>query len=296
MNCPAVTETIVRWLKNYLLTNNQKGFVVGVSGGIDSALVSTLCSLTGKPVMLLTLPINQAADQVTRGFDHIKWLKAFDSKKLEGSHEPWYRAEISSRDVDLTKTFEAIKGTLDIAVQRDELAMANLQARLRMSTLYAYAGHLGYVVAGTGNKVEDFGVGFFTKWGDGAVDLSPIGDLSKSQVWELAEYLGILESIRKAKPTDGLWGDNRSDEDQIGASYAELEWAMGVCESDPFISEGFDQKCDSYGFVDNSLPYSQTVNYTKRQRDVLLIYMKRHLQSRHKFEPIPVCKIPKVIL
>jgi NAD+ synthase len=159
-----------------------------------------------------------------------------------------------------------------------------------MCTLYAYAGHNGYLVAGTGNKIEDFGVGFFTKWADGAVDLSPIGDLSKSQVWELARFLGVHDDIIKAIPTDGLWEDNRGDEDAIGASYPELEWAMAEAETKK-INAG-----DWPATVRNWEMGGSTGPYTKREIEVMTIYLQRHTATRHKINPIPVCPIPAVLL
>jgi NAD+ synthase len=147
------------------------------------------------------------------------------------------------------------------------LAMANSRSRLRMMTLYAIGQSENCLVAGTGNKIEDFGVGFYTKYGDGGVDISPIADLTKSEVFELAAHLGVIESIRIAKPTDGLWGDGRSDEDQLGATYPELEWAMDFEGDEETLSE--------------------------RQKEVLAIYSKFHIQNKHKMEPIPVCLVPK---
>lgn len=262
----AVARHIEIWLKRQLRVSPQSGFVLGVSGGVDSALVSTLCARTGAPTLLLTLPIHQADDQVTRGGNHIKWL-------MEN------HTNVTTAKVDLTGVFETTRTALGSEVAEDLLAMANLRARLRMSTLYAYAGHYGFLVAGTGNLIEDFGIGFFTKWGDGAVDLSPIGNLSKSQVWELAKYLGVSDDIIKAKPTDGLWADNRGDEDAIGATYQELEWAMAEWQSGRA-----------------SRAYEITNEYTERECMVLNIYDNRHQANQHKFNPIPVCQIPAVLL
>jgi len=276
MNCIAIEQIIVDWLKEYLKKSNQEGFVVGISGGVDSALVSTLCALTKYPTLLLSLPIHQSADQIKRARDHMTWL-------VGQAYAAGQKDNVALAEVDLTESFTTLKHHLRGEVQEDELAMANMRSRLRMTTLYAYAGHNGYLVAGTGNRVEDYGIGFCTKFGDSAVDISPIGDLSKTQVWELAKHVGISKEITQAVPTDGLWADNRGDETQIGASYAELEWAMGICETknytDPLI-----------------YPSTTDIKFTPRQEIVLQIYLQRHASSRHKFNPIPVCTIPKVIL
>lgn len=256
MNTLKVTEHITDWLSAYIEKSNTKGFVVGISGGIDSAVTSTLCALTGKPVICVNMPIHQAESQVNRSNEHIKWLS---------KHHP----NVKGITTDLTSNFENWKSTLPHAVQ-DELTMANVRARMRMTCLYAYAGNSKMLVAGTGNKVEDFGVGFFTKYGDGGVDLSPIADLNKTQVFELAKHLNIIASIQSAQPTDGLWGDDRSDEDQLGATYPELEWAM------------------EYNGSKNSL--------SKRQKEVLEIYHKLNKANTHKMLPIPVCEIPEVFL
>ena len=215
MDTPKVTEHIVQWLKDYANNANVKGFVVGISGGIDSAVTSTLCAKTGLTTLCLELPIHQAKSQVNRANEHIKQLKERFSN-------------VNEIEVNLTSTFEDfIKALPKVdSSSKVDLARANTRARLRMTTLYYFAGLHGLLVAGTGNKVEDFGVGFFTKYGDGGVDLSPIADLLKSEVYELAAHLNVPKSIQEAKPTDGLFGDSRTDEDQIGASYDELEWAM----------------------------------------------------------------------
>jgi len=269
MNCKAVKNTIIDWLRAQLEKSGQHGFVLGVSGGVDSALVSTLCAATGKSTLLLTLPIYQAEDQMKRGADHIKMLM---------NARP---STVTTEEVNLNDVFDTFKKSLSSAVANDALVMANLRARLRMTTIYAYAGRNGYLVAGTGNKIEDFGVGFFTKWGDGAVDLSPIGDLSKSQVWELAHFVGVSDDIVKAVPTDGLWSDNRGDENQIGATYPELEWAMGIFESHKDIMP---EELITRTYL------------TSHEREVLRIYITRHNQNMHKFNPIPICIVPSVLL
>jgi NAD+ synthase len=253
MNTTAVIKHIVAWLANYSESSFTKGFVVGVSGGVDSAVTSTLCALTGKNVIVVNMPILQPPSQYQRSKEHIEWLKRTFKN-------------VTSFNVDLTKSFEQISTDLTNDIQ-DHLTMANVRARLRMTTLYAYAGHYSYLVAGTGNKVEDFGVGFFTKYGDGGVDISPIADLMKTEVFALAKELDIIQSIQAAKPTDGLWDDDRSDEDQIGASYPELEWAMEFEGEESSISA--------------------------REVEVLAIFRKLNMANQHKMNPIPVCKIPE---
>lgn len=260
MNMDRVIDHITEWLRSYCERNAQLGFVVGVSGGIDSALTSALCARTGLPTLCVEMPIHQATSQVARAQEHIAWLM---------KRHPNVRMEV----VQLTPVFDNLMTVLppfaDKAVM--ELALANTRARLRMTTLYYFAGLLRYVVAGTGNKVEDFGIGFFTKYGDGGVDLSPIADLTKTEVYAVARELGIVDSIMQAKPTDGLWGDDRSDEDQIGASYPELEWAMELREKalDP-----------------------EAIDLSPRQREVLAIFDRRKAANAHKMTMPPVCVIP----
>ncbi len=255
MKTKEVVNHIVNWLTAYANTANIEGFVVGVSGGIDSAVTSTLCAMTGKNLIVLNMPILQPPSQFDRSNEHIAWLQSRFPKT-------------NGQTIDLTNGFEQLAKDLPKNIQ-DHLTMANLRARLRMATLYAFAGNAGYLVAGTGNKVEDFGVGFFTKYGDGGVDLSPIADLMKTEVFEIAKELGIVNSIQKAKPTDGLWDDDRSDEDQIGATYPELEWAMRYIELE------------------------SDAELTERQAEVMKIYLSRNRANRHKMEAIPVCEIPK---
>lgn len=254
-----VINHIVNWLTSYSNQSYTQGFVVGISGGIDSALTSTLCALTQKPVIVLNMPIRQHKAEHDRGLEHIEWLK---------KNYP----NITSETVNLTGIFEKIETDLPASIQ-DFLTMANTRARLRMLTLYAFAGYHKMLVAGTGNKIEDFGVGFFTKYGDGGVDISPIADLLKSQVYTLAKELNVVQSILQAKPTDGLFADGRSDEDQMGATYDELEWALLSVE------KGADEK-----------------QFTAREKHVMEIYKTRNKANKHKVEPIPVCSIPKELL
>lgn len=254
-----INDFIVKWLFDYATNAKVKGFVVGISGGIDSALTSTLCAQTGFPTLCVEMPIHQAESHVNRANEHIDQLK---------SRFP----NVLSERADLTPVFEQFKAQVPASGHETTLALslANTRARLRMTTLYYFAGLHGFLVAGTGNKVEDFGVGFFTKYGDGGVDISPIADLLKSEVRQLATFLEVPKSILEAKPTDGLFGDDRSDEDQIGANYDELEWAMKQFE----LGE-------------------KATDFSGREAQVFSIYERLHLINQHKMQPIPVCVIPE---
>lgn len=245
---------IVQWLAAYCREAQQAGFIVGISGGVDSALTSTLCAKTGLKTLLLSMPIHQQASQLQRARKHMVWLQANYSN-------------VERMEVDLTTAFECLRNSFPKDAAAYELSMANTRSRLRMTTLYAIGQTHRCLVAGTGNKIEDFGVGFYTKYGDGGVDLSPIADLTKTEVWDVSKYLGISEEITNAKPTDGLWGEDRTDEDQLGATYPELEWAMEFTGDESSL--------------------------TARQCEVLGIYRRFNRVNRHKMEPIPVCKIPK---
>jgi len=203
---------ISNWLNDYLEENNLETFVVGISGGIDSAVTSTLCAMTGKKTIVTIMPIHQNPEETERGIHHCEWLK---------ERYP----NVEQVNVELSGIYD--KFLIETPSKfHSKLSLANTRARIRMSTLYLIAGGSSGIVAGTGNKVEDFGVGFFTKYGDGGVDISPIADLMKSEVYELGRELGIIDDILNARPTDGLWDDGRTDEDQLGVSYDELEWAM----------------------------------------------------------------------
>jgi NAD+ synthase len=278
MDTIKVIDHITSWLRDYASKSGVQGFVVGVSGGIDSAVTSTLCALTGKKTLLLEMPIHQAASQVSRAQEHIAWLKQ-------------RHAHVWDERIELTATFEEFKSSVktDGDSAGVALSLANTRARLRMTTLYYHAGLHRLLVAGTGNKVEDFGIGFYTKYGDGGVDISPIADLKKTEVYQIASELGIVESIMKAAPTDGLFGDNRSDEDQIGASYPELEWAMD------YLKNGELKKSDSFDGLENGKwddALIDSLALTDREKYVIRIYLKRNRANRHKMDPIPVCLIP----
>jgi len=235
---------ISKWIKNYVdnMPIKAKSLVVGISGGIDSSVSSTLSAMTGLKTIVLSMPIKQKSSQHDLGLKHQKWLiKNF--KNVE--------AHLVSLD-ELFKTFEG-----SLLKFYDEHGLANSRARLRMTTLYQVAAANKGIVVGTGNKVEDFGVGFYTKYGDGGVDISPLADCNKSEIWELGKELKILQEIIDAPPTDGLWDDGRTDEGQIGLKYSELEEAMNN-------------------------PHSPNRKKYEKIRKVNL----------HKMEPIPICKIP----
>jgi NAD+ synthase len=248
---------IVQWLKDYANKAGVKGFVVGVSGGIDSAVTSTLCAETGLKTICVEMPIHQAENQINRAQEHIAKLK-----------EKY--ANVSSVRVNLSDTFDLFQESFSEQSSEaiENLALANTRARLRMTSLYYLAGIHSCLVAGTGNKVEDFGVGFYTKYGDGGVDLSPIADLVKSEVFQIGAYLGVPSAIQFAAPTDGLFGDSRTDEEQLGASYDELEIAMSQKEQGISLDD-----------------------LVGREKEVYKIFSKLNNANQHKMNPIPVCEI-----
>ena len=234
---------IDRWLKDYYYMYAIKAFVVGVSGGIDSAVVSTLCAKTELPTYVLTMPLHSKEENT-----ELSELHAY------GLVEKY--SNVTLVNVDLSETYDKFMFWVDDTFTDNQLANANTKSRLRMVSLYQVAGAVGGIVVGTGNKVEDYGIGFYTKYGDGGVDIAPIADLYKTEVRELGGYLGVDYRIIDAKPTDGLWDDGRSDEDQIGATYSELEEAME--------------------------------NGTGKAVDILYKFNK---QNRHKMDPIPTFKL-----
>ncbi len=233
------------WILNYVnsMPVKAQSLVIGISGGVDSSVTSTLCAMTGLKTIVLTMPIKQIKEQNDLSHLHKKWL----SDKFKN---------VESHILELDDVFKNFENTL--SGFKNEHGMANSRARLRMTTLYQVAAANQGIVVGTGNKVEDFGVGFYTKYGDGGVDISPIADCSKTEVWELGKELKIKEEIINAKPTDGLWDDGRTDENQLGLKYDEVEEAMNNPNSP---------------------------NYEK--------YIKIRKLNLHKMDPIPVCKIPK---
>ena len=274
---------IVDWLKNQLLNSNQKGFTVGISGGVDSALASTLCALTGQPTLAISLPIKQHQDQLKRCHNHISWLV----EKYPN---------VSTKEFDLTSIQNTCQCQL-IAIDENtnqEIVEVNMRSRLRMVMLYAFANTYKYLVVGTGNKVEDLALGFFSKYGDGGVDISPIGDLLKSEVRALAHYLGVHENIVNAVPTDGLWGDNRSDEDQLGATYDEIEHIMGYLglvdeKRYQIIKTRCDTPPESFDPAKMLWP-----NLNDRQTDVLSLFLKRFNENKHKMSMPPICRLGDV--
>ena len=239
---------ISNWIKDYLKKHSMNSLIIGVSGGIDSAVTSTLCALTGYKTQAVIMPIHQNINETKRGVNHCNFLI-----------EKYNNVEMIK--VDLTSVYDELVKTIPEKFCNN-LTLANVRARIRMSTLYMVAGGSNGIVVGTGNKVEDFGVGFFTKYGDGGVDISPIGDLMKSEVYTLAKSLEINKEIIEAPPTDGLWDDGRTDEDQLGVSYDELEWAMNNENKD----------------LDN------------KELNILKVYNKHRKNNLHKMEPIPVYK------
>jgi NAD+ synthase len=237
-------QFISNWIKDYVekMPSKAQSLIIGISGGIDSSVSSTLSAMTGIKTIVLSMPIKQKSSQHDLSLKHQEWLvKNFDN--------------VEAHTLNLDKLFETFESTLSNF--NSELGMANSRARIRMTTLYQVAAANKGIVVGTGNKVEDFGVGFYTKYGDGGVDISPIADCNKSQVWEIGKSINILQEIIDAAPTDGLWDDGRTDEGQLGLKYEELEEAMN------------------------------NVNSINREK-----YEKIRKMNLHKMEPIPVCKIP----
>lgn len=243
---------ITAWIKNYAENNNISSLVVGVSGGIDSAVVSTLCAMTGLPVYCAVIDIHSNPKHIDIAIDHRRWLSTM-----------YTNVYISNRD--LSKVYREFIFDMGQSFE-SELGCANTCARLRMVALYYIATSTNGIVVGTGNKVEDFGIGFFTKYGDGGVDISPIADLYKTEVIELGRHLGISEEILTAAPTDGLFADGRTDEQQIGCTYEELEWAM-----------------------ENE--YNIHINRTPEQDKAMNIYIELNKKNQHKMLPIPIFKL-----
>ena len=248
-----VARDISDWISHYAHRNGLEALVVGVSGGVDSAVTSTLTAMTGIRTIVVNMPIHQDEAQYDLSNLHIEWLLS-----------KWRNVERAK--IDLSNTFDELCSDLDGQVVT-ELSLANTRARLRMTALFAIAGSNNGIVVGTGNKVEDFGIGFFTKYGDGGVDISPIADLFKSDVYSLGGELGVISEVLDAAPTDGLWNDGRTDEDQIGATYEEIEWAM----------------------KESAKPSSRDLS--ERERKVLDIYQRLNKSNSHKMDPIPVFKL-----
>ncbi|MBW8360557.1 MAG: NAD(+) synthase [Kaistella sp.] len=259
MQTDKIIDRITDWLKNYAEKAGVKGYVVGVSGGVDSGVVSTLCAMTGLKTLLIEMPIHQKQDQVNRAWEHIDDLK---------SRFP----NVEAISLNLTPAFEELYRSFNVNDEEfpaEKLAFANTRARLRMLTLYYFGQLNGLLVCGTGNKVEDFGIGFYTKYGDGGVDVSPIADLYKTEVYELSKALNLVESIQNAIPTDGLWDTERTDEQQIGATYPELEK----------IQKEWGTKNEA--------------DYSGRDLEVFKIFKRMNKAAQHKIQPIPICYIPE---
>ena len=248
-----VIKEMCKWIKDYTIKNNIDTLVVGVSGGIDSAVVSTLCAETGIKTIVLNMPINSKKENTDLSIQHCSWLL-----------EQYQNIEV--RYVDLSESYCVFEKSMLEVNNLCKLSSANSKSRLRMMSLYYTAGSENGIVVGTGNKVEDFGVGFYTKYGDGGVDIAPIADLTKTQVKKLCAFFKISDDILNAHPNDGLWEDSRTDEEQIGASYEELEWAMRWID-DP------------------------TMDISDRQSEVLRIYKSFNTKNKHKMLPIPTYKL-----
>ena len=256
MNTTQRIKFITKWIKDYAAKNKIKTLVVGVSGGIDSSVVSTLCCKTGIDTVVVSMPIRQKKELDKLSLAHADWLSE-NFRKLKIVRQ------------DLTPVFNSFVKSAGSDYQNNNLALANTRARLRMITLYNIAQCEGGIVVGTGNKVEDFGVGFFTKYGDGGVDISPIADCTKSEVWDMGRELGILQEIIDAPPTDGLWDDGRTDESQLGMGYDELEYAMKL----------------STNFQANTA--------SAKAKAMVKKYRAIRAKSLHKMVPIPICVLPK---
>ncbi|WP_185854868.1 NAD(+) synthase [Blattabacterium cuenoti] len=262
-NAKKIVRYIVQWLKKYIKKTQSNGFVIGISGGIDSAVASMLVAMTKYPTFTLEMPILEKNPNFLSE-QHVNFLK---SRFLNVHH---LKKDLSS----LFTSFIHTMNDNNIKEKKNKpLALANAKSRIRMLTLYYYANIKNYLVVGTGNKVEDFGVGFFTKYGDGGVDIHPIADLTKSEIRFLAKELNIIDGIQKAEPTDGLWEDQRSDEDQLEATYEELEWAMKIAEK-------------------KEKNFHET--FKEREYDILKKYQYLHKKNKHKIRPIPICEIPNI--
>lgn len=267
-------QYIVRWLKQYAHSAKTQCFVVGISGGIDSSVVSALCAQTGIPTIVVQMPIRQQRELDRRSSQQAGWLR------------DRYPDTVTHMSMDLTSVFSAFEkkltpfcNTEEDTAEQTNLAFANSRARLRMMTLYQIAQCYGGIVVGTGNKVEDFGVGFFTKYGDGGVDISPIGDCLKTEVWDMGRELGLPEEIIAAAPTDGLWADARTDEDQLGMTYPELERMMAL------------DLLKNAQAVDSNMPGSAKLSASDRAK--LRRYRELKARNQHKMQPIPVCRFDK---
>ena len=268
-------ERIVAWIREYADNNGISALVCGVSGGIDSAVVSTLCARTGLPTFVLTMPLNSKMENTILSTAH--------ATQLREEYE-----NVTMQNVELSSVYEKLLHSIDWwtdahggekgTYTSNNLANANTKSRLRMVTLYQIAGTVGGIVVGTGNKVEDYGIGFYTKYGDGGVDIAPIADLYKTEVWELGRHLGVDERIINAAPTDGLWEDSRTDEEQVGASYEDLEWVM-----DTEITKHAKDPNECTQWIGKPI--------TEQQKSAIRQYMKFNRQNKHKMISIPTFKL-----
>lgn len=269
MNCMLVSEQITYFIEEYSKNNGIDALIVGVSGGVDSALVSTLCAMTKIKTYCMILPCHSRNLEVYRAEKHIEKLRS----KFEN---------VQDYTINLSDIFNDMIYEMPFDITK--LTEANLKSRLRMCALYSLANSVGGIVVGTGNKVEDYGIGFFTKFGDGGVDISPIGDLYKSEVQELAAYLNVDPEIVNARPTDGLWEDGRNDEDQLGISYAKLDRILAFANGlekryyDVYISN----PNNTFDFLPDDI--------TKEEFGK---YLELHMKSRHKMKMPPVCELEK---
>jgi NAD+ synthase len=270
-NYEELKNKITGWIGDYILQNPSiKSLVVGVSGGIDSAVVSTLCAETGLPTYVLSMPLHSISKNDALSDDYTDYLE----KKYDN---------VTKIRIDLTSVYDQLISSFDYwtgsgKLTLNNLANANTKSRIRMVTLYQVAGNVSGIVVGTGNKVEDYGVGFYTKYGDGGVDIAPIADLYKTEVWELGKHLGVDQRIIDAPPTDGLWEDSRTDEDQIGASYELLEWVM----ESRIIDSSYDSEALTM-WMDKEL--------TEEQKSAIKQYKKFNTQNKHKMISIPTFKL-----
>ena len=269
MDLQEMSCRISTWIRGKAFGAKKEGLVIGISGGIDSAVVSTLCAETGLATHCISMPINQAADQLSRANEHCVWLKSR------------YK-NVFDYEIDLSETCEIHESALPQDVAACVFARINTRSRMRMVTLYAFAAAKQSLVVGTGNLIEDGAIGFCSKYGDSGVDISPIGDITKTQVRQLAAHLHIPKSIQEAIPTDGLWDDNRSDESQIGSTYPELEWAYAFC-----IDLGI-ETLDRFEFL---MDNKRLPSLSDKELFTLKNYLQKHEESRHKFIPIPICRL-----
>ena len=268
MDYKLISDHIVKWISDDIKESHAEGCVVGVSGGIDSAVVSTLCAMTGLPLICVQMPIN--SNSALGADKHIQWL------------EERYPENVKESFIRLSKAFRAFQSDIPAEYQT-ELAMVNLSSRIRMATLYTIANSKNYLVVGTGNKVEDRGIGFFTKYGDGGVDISPIGELLKSEVYGMAKYLELIQEVQKSIPNDGLWEDGRTDEDQIGANYPDLEWVMDLCN-----------RLGGMGTMAAYKKMKHMLLLNDEKKKILEIYLERHEKSAHKMAMPRICSLDAV--